>query len=127
MCEMIAKPRRSKPLHPRWSGSQPALAQGVWAALGLLTTYDHTKDQVCLNGALKAYNYLIHQMGFEKTPHGKAIRYFAQHASDIVPNNTTLALTFFASLARSTFRQRMHINLAPLGSPRLSFHGFLIY
>jgi hypothetical protein len=87
--------------HSGWEG-RIATVEGVWASLGLLESYGRTKEEAFLHGAMKYYDFLVKQTGFQEFGEGLAINYFANKNSGIVPNNTTLALPFFAKLAQAT-------------------------
>ena len=86
---------------PEWRG-RIATVEGIYASLGLLYSYQYTKDKVYLDAVLKWYNFLISKTGFIKYKDSLAVHYFADQIGGMVPNNTTLTLTFFSELYRIT-------------------------
>jgi hypothetical protein len=91
--------------HSGWEG-RIATVELVWAAIGLLASYERTKKEECLLGALRTYEFLVTKTGFQKYGDGLAINYFTDQGSSLVPNNSTLALPFFAKLAQATDDER---------------------
>jgi hypothetical protein len=87
--------------HSGWEG-RIATVEVVWAAIGLLASYERTKNAEFLLGALKTYEFLITKTSFQQYGDGLAINYFADQGNRFVPNNSTLALPFFAKLAQAT-------------------------
>lgn len=87
--------------HSGWEG-RIATVELIWAAIGLLASYERTKKETFLIGTLKTYEFLITKTSFQKYGNGLAINYFTNQKSGIVPNNSTLALPFFAKLAKAT-------------------------
>jgi hypothetical protein len=76
---------------------------GTWASLGLLASYQQTKDQTYLEAALRWYDFLIHKTSFQPYKDSLCVNYFAFSSKGIkVPNNTTLVLWFFAELFKMT-------------------------
>jgi len=87
---------------PQWK-ERIATVEGNYAALGLLASYNQTREQSFLEGALRWYNFLIKQTGFQTLKDTLAISYFSgQGRGGMVPNNSTLTLEFFAELYRNT-------------------------
>jgi hypothetical protein len=79
--------------------SYVSTVEGTWAALGLLESYQYTNDPIFLIGALKWYNFLVKEIGFQPFEDAFVINYFAFSQRGVkVPNNTTLALWFMARL-----------------------------
>ncbi len=85
--------------------------EGTWASLGLLESYQHTKNRIYFDGASKWFEFLINETGFQVHLDSLSINYFAHissarvmlYAKSVkVPNNTTLVLWFFAELFRIT-------------------------
>jgi hypothetical protein len=71
--------------------------------LGLLISYQQTKDPIYLEAAIKWYDFLINKTGFEKYEDSLYVNYFAFSSQGIkVPNNTTLVMWFFAELFKAT-------------------------
>jgi hypothetical protein len=76
---------------------------GTWASLGLLVSYQRTKEETYLKAALRWYDFLIHETGFQRHEDSLCVNYFAFSSKGIkVPNNTTLVLWFFAELFKTT-------------------------
>jgi hypothetical protein len=61
--------------HPGWKG-RIGTVEGVFAALGMLATYERTGKTDLLIGIQKWHDYLIRNTGFQKTDAGLAINYF---------------------------------------------------
>ncbi len=91
--------------HSGWEG-RIATVEVVWAAIALLSGYEKTKKEAFLSAALKTYEFLTTKTSFQKYGGGLAINYFADRGSGLVPNNSTLALPFFAKLAQATDDKR---------------------
>jgi hypothetical protein len=84
-----------------WKG-RTANAEGTWAALGLIKTYQETREERFLAGALAWHRYLEDEIGFEEAAGGLAANYFAHRADPPVPNTTGFVLRFLAELADAT-------------------------
>jgi len=84
-----------------WKG-RIATVEGIWAALGLLATYRHTRDERFLAGALRWNNFLVNDIGFIRIKDELAIKYFANRPTARVPNNSANALRFFGELSQAT-------------------------
>lgn len=84
--------------HPGWKG-RIGTVEGVFAALGMLATYERTGKTDLLIGIQKWHDYLIRNTGFQKTDAGLAINYFSNKPVGLVPNNSTHALAFFGRMA----------------------------
>jgi hypothetical protein len=82
-----------------WAG-RIGTVEGTWAAVGMLASYERTKDEALRKGILKWYEFLVNDVGFQKTDAGMGINYYANRDIGLVPNNSTLALAFFGELAR---------------------------
>jgi len=91
--------------HSGWGG-RVATVEVAWAALGMLATYERTREAAILEGVTKAYSFLDSDIGFQQADPGYAINYFANRPGGLVPNNTTLALAFFGRLAHVTGQER---------------------
>jgi hypothetical protein len=85
--------------HPGWTG-RIATVEVAWAALGMLASYERTKQMDLLEGVFKAYDFLVKHTGFQEAGDGYAINYFSSGQCGLVPNNTTLALAFFGRLSQ---------------------------
>jgi hypothetical protein len=83
--------------------SYVSTVDGTWASLGLLASYQQTKDQTYLTAALKWYDFLINKTRFQKYKDSLFVNYFAFSSKGLkVPNNTTLVIWFFAELFKIT-------------------------
>jgi len=87
--------------HPGWRG-RITTVEGTFAALGLLAHYRTVRRPDLLEGAVRWYNFLLREIGFQEFNGTLAINYFANRTTGLVPNNTTLALAFFGQLAEAT-------------------------
>jgi hypothetical protein len=91
--------------NPAWKG-RIATAEGTWAALGLLETYSHTRDDAYLESALRWHHYLDNEIAWLPVGGGIAVNYFANRAAPAVPNNTAFVLRFLGELAHATDDER---------------------
>jgi hypothetical protein len=88
-------------------GGRIATVEVIWATLGLLASYERTREMDLLEGAKRAYYYLIDRIGIRQVATGEAINYFANRKSgSLIPNNTSLALPLFGKLAKITGDER---------------------
>lgn len=83
--------------NPEWRG-RIATVEGDFAALGLLETYRRTEEPDFLDGALRWYNFLTTETGFQAYRDGAAVNYFANVPGSMVPNNSTLTLMLLGKL-----------------------------
>lgn len=90
---------------PEWSGRIGTI-EGNWAAKGLQSTYENTGREEFLHGALRWYDFLVKQIGFQQLKHGLAVNYFANRATGAYPNASTLTLSFLGKLAHLTEKER---------------------
>lgn len=84
-----------------WKG-RIATAEGTWAALGLLESYQQTKDTRFLESALRWYQFLCESIGFHRVGNQLAVNYFSHSTAERVPNNTAFVLRFLAELHQAT-------------------------
>lgn len=84
-----------------WKG-RIATVEGCFATLGLLETYARTGQDKYLDVARRWYDYVLRETGFQSNEGTLAVNYFANMGNAMVPNNSTLALQTFASLADVT-------------------------
>lgn len=78
-----------------------ATLEGIWGASPLLATYAREPRAEFLQGAVRAYDYIVQRIGFQDHPRGKAINYFDRPRGK-VPNNSVIAAWFFLRLWRAT-------------------------
>lgn len=84
-----------------WKG-RIATVEGDFATIGLLESYNRTKNEAFLAAAKKWYHYLIDVVGFQGRDGLLAINYFSNVRGGMVPNNTTLTILTLAKLADAT-------------------------
>ena len=84
--------------NPEWRG-RVATVEGIWASIGLLETYRHTRGSELLDAAMKWHGFMSTVTGYQSVGHTLAVNYFAQRASDRIPNNSVAALRFLSELA----------------------------
>ena len=87
--------------NPEWKG-RVATVEGNFATLGLLESYCRTRQESLLVGAKNWYRFLVDGVGVQGGDGLLAVNYFANVASAMVPNNTTLTLLTLAKLADAT-------------------------
>ncbi|MEM7783786.1 MAG: glycosyltransferase [Planctomycetota bacterium] len=92
-----------------WKG-RVTTVEGVWASLGLLETFRQTQNETYLYAALRWNDYFKKEIGFQSLPEGLAVNYFANEVEEPVPNNSALAVRYFAELADATEDQN-HLEL----------------
>lgn len=82
-----------------WAG-RIGTVEGTWGAMGMLASYERTRGEALRKGVLRWYEFLVNNVGFQKTDAGMGINYYANRDIGLVPNNSTLGLAFFGELAR---------------------------
>jgi hypothetical protein len=87
--------------NPEWRG-RIAAAEGTWASIGLLEAYRHTTSASFLSGALRWYEFLTNQLGFEQVGDEVSVNYFSNVRTARIPNNSAFVLRFLAELADAT-------------------------
>lgn len=88
--------------NPEWQG-RITTVETCFGGLALINAYRASGDDRFLDGAMRAYNYLINDCGFRNyDDESICINYFSNFPSGLVPNNATLALWFFSELAEAT-------------------------
>jgi hypothetical protein len=98
---------------PEWR-DRIATVEGIYASLGLMATYERTKNTDYMAAAMKWFEYLNNTIGFQKAGDGLAVNYFAHIHGGAVPNNSTLLLTFLGELFRITKDQSILESCLPL-------------
>jgi hypothetical protein len=78
-----------------------ATVEGNWGAIGLLATYAREPRKELLQGAVRWYDYLVGNIGFQAHTPGKAINYFDKPRGKI-PNNSVEAAWLFLRLWKAT-------------------------
>jgi len=82
-----------------------ATLEGIWGAGALLATYAREPRPEFLEGAVRAYDFIVNRIGFQDHPRGKAINYFDRPRGK-VPNNSVIAAWFFLRLWKTTGHDR---------------------
>ena len=95
--------------NPAWKG-RITTVEGTFGALSLLETYKRTNENRFLNGALKWYDFANREVGYQEYKDSLAINYFAKRAGALVPNNSTLQLTFLTTLYEYT-KEEQYLSL----------------
>ncbi|MFB3922083.1 MAG: hypothetical protein ACE145_10190 [Terriglobia bacterium] len=78
-----------------------ATVEGDWGAVALLASYAREPHKEFLAGAVRWYDFLVKQIGFQKQRVGKAINYFDRPRGN-VPNNSVEAAWLFLRLWKAT-------------------------
>lgn len=87
--------------HPEWKG-RIATAEGTWASIGLVQSYELTRDERYLECALRWYRFLISRTGYIRHGDELAVNYFAEVHRPRIPNNSAFVARFYAELAHAT-------------------------
>lgn len=82
-----------------------AALESMWGAASLLATQARGPQPALLEGAVRAYDFIIRRIGFQEHSRGKAINYFDQPRGK-VPNNSVNAIWFFLRLWKATGEAR---------------------
>jgi len=78
-----------------------ATLEGIWGASSLLATLPREPRPALLEGAVRAYDFIVNHIGFQEHPRGKAINYFDRPRGK-VPNNSVIAAWFFLCMWKAT-------------------------
>lgn len=90
-----------------------ATLEGIWGASPLLATYARNPRPELLRGAIRAYDFIIRKIGFQKHTPGNAVNYFDKPRGK-VPNNSVIAAWFFLRLWSATGDARFLEHARPL-------------
>jgi hypothetical protein len=90
-----------------------ATLEGIWGASPLLATYAYNPRPELLGGAVRAYDFIIERIGFQKHRAGEAVNYFDKPRGK-VPNNSVIAAWFFLRLWKATADARFLDHVRPL-------------
>ncbi|HET7841168.1 MAG TPA: hypothetical protein VFM21_06155 [Terriglobia bacterium] len=90
-----------------------AALESIWGATALLVTYSREKRPELLQAAVRAYDFILKKIGFQKHDPGEAINYFDKPRGK-VPNNSVIAAWFFLRLWRASGDGRFLEHVAPL-------------
>ncbi len=77
----------------------------IWGGVGLLATYARHPHREFLDHAVRAHDFLLERIGFQKHSRGEAINYF-DRARGKVPNNSVAAIWYFLRLWKATGDRR---------------------
>jgi hypothetical protein len=90
-----------------------ATVEGNWGSIALLATFERERRKDLLQAAIRWYEYLVKQIGFQQHSQGKAINYF-QRPRGKIPNNSAEAAWLFARLWKATGEEKFLEHLDPL-------------
>jgi hypothetical protein len=90
-----------------------AALESIWGSTVLLATHSRDARPELLQSAIRAYDFLIARIGFQKHDPGEAINYFDKPRGK-VPNNSVIAVWFFLRLWRASNEERFLEHVAPL-------------
>ncbi len=90
-----------------------AALESIWGSTALLVTYSRTSRPQWVKAAIRAYDFILRKIGFQKHEPGEAINYFDKPRGK-VPNNSVIAAWFFLRLWRATSDDRFLEHVAPL-------------
>jgi hypothetical protein len=82
-----------------------ATLEGIWGAGPLLASFTREPRPEFVDGAVRAYDFIVNRIGFQDHPRGKAINYFDRPRGK-VPNNSVIAAWFFLRLWKTTSNTR---------------------
>ncbi len=99
------------PLPERWH--LIAALESIWGATALLATYARTSRPELLQAAIRAHDFIINKIGFQKHEPGEAINYFDKPRGKI-PNNSVIAVWFFLRLWSVSGDERFLEHVSPL-------------
>jgi hypothetical protein len=78
-----------------------ATLEGIWGGSALLATYQRESRQDLLDGATRAYDFILKRIGFQEHATGKVINYFDQPRGKVT-NNSVIAAWYFLRLWNAT-------------------------
>jgi len=82
-----------------------ATLEGIWGGTALLATYRREARREFLNGALRAYRFIVNRIGFQDHAMGKAVNYFDKPRGKVT-NNSVIAAWYFLRLWEATREER---------------------
>ena len=82
-----------------------ATLEGIWGGGALLATYQRERLKELLDGAVRAYDFIVNRIGFQDHTVGKVINYFDQPRGKVT-NNSVIAAWYFLRLWKATGEQR---------------------
>lgn len=78
-----------------------ATLEGIWGGVALLATCHREAREDLLEGAVRAYEFIVKRIGFQDHPVGKVINYFDQPRGKVT-NNSVIAAWYFLRLWQAT-------------------------
>jgi hypothetical protein len=90
-----------------------ATLEGIWGGTALLATYHRESRKDLLNGAVRAYDFMVNRIGFQNHPVGKVINYFDRPRGKVT-NNSVIAAWYFLRLWEATQEERYLQHVSPL-------------
>ncbi|MGD0124287.1 MAG: hypothetical protein ABSF46_02930 [Terriglobia bacterium] len=82
-----------------------ATLEGIWGGTALLATYCREARSEFLDGALRAYRFIVNRIGFQDHTAGKVINYFDKPRGKVT-NNSVIAAWYFLRLWEATQEER---------------------
>jgi len=82
-----------------------ATLEGIWGGTALLATYRRESRREFLDGALRAYEFIVNRVGFQDHTIGKVINYFDKPRGKVT-NNSVIAAWYFLRLWEATREER---------------------
>jgi hypothetical protein len=82
-----------------------ATLEGIWGGAALLATYRREARSEILDGALRAYEFIVNRIGFQDHTIGKVINYFDKPRGKVT-NNSVIAAWYFLRLWEATREER---------------------
>jgi len=82
-----------------------ATLEGIWGGAALLATYHREQRKDLLDGAVRAYDFMVNRIGFQDHAVGKVINYFDQPRGKVT-NNSVSAAWYFLRLWEATGEER---------------------
>jgi hypothetical protein len=82
-----------------------ATLEGIWGGTALLATYRRESRREFLEGASRAYEFIVNRIGFQDHTIGKVINYFDQPRGKVT-NNSVIASWYFLRLWEATREER---------------------
>jgi len=78
-----------------------ATLEGIWGGSALLASFHRERRQDLLDGAIRAYEFIVSRIGFQNHARGKVINYFDRPRGKVT-NNSVIAAWYFLRLWKAT-------------------------
>jgi len=82
-----------------------ATLEGIWGGVALLATHHRESRTDLLQGAVRAYDFMVNRIGFQDHTIGKVINYFDKPRGKVT-NNSVIAAWYFLRLWEATREER---------------------